>query len=237
MFEKIRNISAKLLNVLGLAKDYVSMQAALARCQQRNLQINTIIDIGASDGRWSLMARNFFPNSSCFLIEAQSSHEDCLKKIRANNSGIEYIISAAGDKNGRIYFDADDLFGGLASDIPFDRNCIAVPVATVDYLVKERNLKPPFLLKLDTHGFELPIFEGARETLKNTVLIVVEAYNFKLTSESLRFHEMCSYIETLGFRCIDMCDPMHRPMDKAFWQMDLLFIPADRTEFLSNSYE
>lgn len=205
MFEKIRNISAKLLSVLGLARDYVSMQAALARCQQRNLQINTIIDIGASDGRWSLMARNFFPNSSCFLIEAQSSHEDCLKKIRASNSGIEYIISAA--------------------------------VATVDYLVKERNLKPPFLLKLDTHGFELPIFEGARETLKNTVLIVVEAYNFKLTSESLRFHEMCSYMETLGFRCIDMCDPMHRPTDKVFWQMDLLFTPADRAEFLSNSYE
>lgn len=168
MFEKIRNISAKLLNVFGLARDYVSMQAALTRCQQRNLQINTIIDIGASDGRWSLMARNFFPNSSCFLIEAQSSHENCLKQIKASNSGIEYVISAAGDKNGSIYFDAGDLFGGLASDMPFDGNCIAVPVATVDSLVKERNLKPPFLLKLDTHGFEVPIFEGARETLKNT---------------------------------------------------------------------
>jgi len=237
MFENIRAALKRLLYVFGPARDNLSMREALARCRQRDLQINTIIDIGASNGQWSLMARKFFPDAHCFLIEAQSSHENALEKMRSGNTGMDYIISAAGDRNGSIYFDAGDLFGGLASNSPLDRNCISVPVVTVDSQVRERNIRPPFLLKLDTHGFEVPIFEGARETLKNTALIVVEVYNFKLTSESLRFHELCHYMESLGFRCIDICDPMYRPKDKAFWQMDMLFVPVDRKEFLSNSYE
>ena len=237
LYDKIRGLAARLLGIFGLVRDKVSMKAALARCKQRNLQISTIIDIGASDGCWSLMARKFFPNAHCFLIEAQSSHESALEKIRSGNTDVDYIISAAGDRNGSIYFDAADLFGGLASNSPLGNNCISVPVVTVDSQVRERNLRPPFLLKLDTHGFEVPIFEGARETLKDTALIVVEAYNFKLTSESLRFHELCNYMETLGFRCIDICEPMYRPKDNAFWQMDMLFVPVERKEFLSNSYE
>lgn len=38
-------------------------------------------------------------------------------------------------------------------------------MVTVDKCVKEKN-KVSFLLKLDTHGFEIPIFEGAEDILK-----------------------------------------------------------------------
>jgi hypothetical protein len=36
------------------------------------------------------------------------------------------------------------LFGGLASKTPFDKNCIEVPVVTIDNEIKKRNLKPHF---------------------------------------------------------------------------------------------
>ena len=237
LYDKIRGLSVKLPGIFGLVRAEVSMLAALERCSQRDIKIRTVIDVGASDGRWALMVRKFFPDAYYFLIEAQDGHEKVLEKIRSKYKNIDYIVSAAGDYNGTVYFDAGDPFGGLASHTPLEKNCIEVPMVMIDSLVKERSLTPPFLLKLDTHGFEVPIFEGAKETLKKTALIVVEAYNFKLTSKSLRFHEMCSYMESLGFRCIDLCDPIHRPNDRAFWQMDLLFIPSDRKEFLSNSYE
>jgi FkbM family methyltransferase len=233
----IRAVLEKLLNAAGLTRDTLSLQSALKRCRRRGLDIGTVIDIGASNGVWSLKARSFFPNANFFLVEAQGEHEPSLKKLKEQYARIDYIIAAAGDRDGEIYFDASDLYGGVASHTPLEHSSVTVPVRSLDSLVNERNLAPPFFLKLDTHGFEVPIFEGARETLRQTALIIVETYNFKLTSDSLRFHEMCAYLESRGFRCIDLCEPMHRPKDKAFWQVDLFFVPADRKEFKSNTYE
>lgn len=233
----IRAVLEKLLGVAGLVRDTLSLRSALDRCRRRGLEIGTVIDIGASNGVWSLKARKFFPDAAFFMVEAQAAHEKELIRVKAKNSGMDYIISAAGDRNGEIYFDVSSLFGGVASDTAFEQNGIVVPVRTIDSLVGGKKLKPPFLLKLDTHGFEVPIFEGARETLRQTALIIVETYNFKLTSDSLRFHEMCSFLESRGFRCIDLCEPMHRPRDKAFWQVDLFFVPVGREEFKSNTYE
>jgi FkbM family methyltransferase len=226
-----------LLQLAGLTRNTLTLQAALTRCRRRGLEVSSVIDIGASNGSWSIMARKRFPRAFFFLVEAQMLHEPALKKLKTVYAGIfDYVICAAGDRNGEIYFDASDPFGGAASHSRLDNNYRPVPVRTIDSLVEERGLKPPFLLKLDTHGFEMPIFEGARETLRRTELIVVETYNFKLTPKTLRFHEICSWLEERGFRCIDLCEPLHRPGDEAFWQMDLFFLPAANKVFASNNY-
>ncbi|MDV3001973.1 MAG: hypothetical protein N5P05_003579 [Chroococcopsis gigantea SAG 12.99] len=65
----------------------------------------------------------------------------------------------------------------------------------------------------------------AKETLYQTEMIIVETYNFGIAPGSLRFYQICQYLETKGFRCVDMCDPLFREKDKAFWQIDLFFIP------------
>jgi len=36
----------------------------------------------------------------------------------------------------------------------------------------------PYLIKLDTHGVEIPILNGSAQTLKDTNVLVVEVYNF-----------------------------------------------------------
>ena len=102
--------------------------------------------------------------------------------------------------------------------------------------VARRSLSPPFLVKLDTHGFEVPILDGASRTLEETSLLVVEAYNFDLGPGALRFPDLCRLLEQRGFRCVDLADPMWRPRDGALWQLDLLFVPASRPEFASNTY-
>lgn len=233
----MKRMLSKLAKLLRITRDRTSMEVALKRARGRNTSVRTVIDVGASDGRWSLMARKIFPDASFFLVEAKKDHEDGLKKVKSSYSNIDYTISAAGDNNGTIYFDAGDLFGGAASHSPLVSNCIAVPMLTIDSLVNDKKLQPPFMLKLDTHGFEVPIFEGASETLKSTALIIVEVYNFKLNEEALRFHELCNYLESKGFSCIDIADPMHRPKDQAFWQMDMFFVSSNNKEFESNTYE
>jgi hypothetical protein len=94
----------------------------------------------------------------------------------------------------------------------------------------------PYLLKFDTHGYELPILSGSIGAIKNTTAIIMETYNFKLTPASLRFHEMCAHLEDLGFRPADIADPMLRLHDEAFWQVDFLFLKADSDIFQYQHY-
>ncbi|AOW19502.1 FkbM family methyltransferase [Urechidicola croceus] len=213
-----------------------SMESALVRCVKRGLEINTVIDVGASDGRWSNMCMNIFPKASYILVEAQPEHEEGLLEFKNENPNIDYILAAAGKKNGTIYFDNTELFSGLATEKKLDENCIEVPMISLDSEIKKRNLDGPYLLKLDTHGFEIPILEGAKELIKKAELIIIETYNYKLTDDSLKYYEMCSYMEGLGFSSIEMVDFMRRKYDDSFWQMDTFFIPSSSKEFTYNSY-
>ena len=236
----IRNLN-RLLRRLGLElhcyPGNLSMERAIARAAKRNLAISTVIDVGASDGQWSRITQRYFATASYFLMEANPVHQQKLESFKKQLAKIDYVIAAAGDEVGKAYFDASDDFGGLASHTPTGGKMIEVPLTTIDVQVREKKLAPPFMIKLDTHGFEVPIFNGAAQTLTQTNLIVVEAYNFKLTNSSLRFHEMCAFLEKKGFRCVDLCDPLFRPQDDALWQFDLFFIRDRRPEFSHNTYE
>ncbi len=215
----------------------LSMEGGLQRCTDRGLIVNSVIDVGASNSSWSRMCMNYLPKSKYLLIEAQDSHKGGLEQFKIENVNADYILAAAGGKEGKIYFDNGDLFGGIASEVPFEKNCIEVPVITIDEEVKRRQLKPPFLIKLDTHGFEIPILEGAINTIKQAELIIIETYNYKLTNDSLKYYQMCQYMEKLGFSSIEIVDLRLRRYDNSFWQMDTFFIPTIRKEFSYNSYK
>jgi len=64
----------------------------------------------------------------------------------------------------------------------------------------------------------------------------MECYNFRISPDCLTFPEMCAWLGERGFRCIDLFDPLHRPRDDSFWQMDLVFVRDDRPEFSYQSY-
>jgi len=213
-----------------------SMRGAMQGLAKQHIPIQTIVDIGASDGHWAEMTMEFFPQTDYLLIEAQAVHQEKLDAFIVNHPNAQYCLAAAGDKAGRIFFDAGNPFGGQASYEPYAQNNIEVEVTTVDDQVAQRALPGPFLLKLDTHGFEVPILMGATEVLRNTQVIVMECYVQYLTEDSLTFTQMCSYLDTFGFRCIDAVDFEWRPFDDTLWQMDLVFIRKDRVEFAYHDY-
>ena len=213
------------------------MDAGLGDILKRKLAFKTIIDIGASDGRWTAMALRHFPDHDYLLVEAQPVHIPALETFRATRPRVQLALAAAGEKPGTINFDATDPFGGIASEHPFPSNNIIVPVTTLDHEVRARKLQGPFLIKFDTHGFEVPILNGTSETLEQTEVIVMECYNFRIAPPCLLFHEMCALLEKKGFRCIDLVDPIRRPLDNCLWQMDLVFARNSRSEFSQPRYQ
>jgi FkbM family methyltransferase len=214
-----------------------TMESGISRCISRGLKVNTVIDVGASNGCWSELCMKHLPDAKYLLVEAQEAHRKDLEKFTSAHKSSEVVIAAAGNRLGKIYFDNGGLFAGLASEEPLATNCIEVPVTTIDFEVTQRKLSPPFCIKLDTHGYEVPILEGAKETLKQTNLVIIETYNYKLTKDSLKYYEMNEYMEKLGFSSIEIVDLMRRQKDNSLWQMDTFYIPSVSKEFLSNSYE
>lgn len=109
-------------------------------------------------------------------------------------------------------------------------------MVTVDYEVQRLKLPYSYLIKLDTHGFEVPIIEGMRNIWNKIDFMIIEAYNFKLHPECLKFFELVSFMENKGFLPIDVTDLRRRPDDQLLWQMDIVFGKKDQKEFKNQKY-
>jgi FkbM family methyltransferase len=213
-----------------------TMDRALRRIARRH-EIATIIDVGASSGIWMAVARRHMPRARALLIEALADpHEAGLHALCLRDPLVDYVIAAAGDHEGTVHFDATDPFGGAASHEAYGNGDITVPMTTIDAEVGRRALHGPFLIKLDTHGFEAEVLSGAEATLQESAALVIEAYNFEIRPRVMRFGELIAFLESRGFRCIDLADPMRRPKDGVLWQMDLVFARDNRPEFSNPSY-
>ena len=238
--QKLSRGANRLLHPLGLhlvrRERAFEMDGLLARAAARGVKIATWIDVGASDGIWSLRARRHFPASRFLLFEPLAEHQAALAELKSRH-GFEPVATAAGAETGTIAFTIDPQLDGSGVAAPGASNVRTVPVETIDRAVAARGLAGPFGIKLDTHGHELAVLEGAIHTLAAANLLVIEAYNFQLTPDCPRFHELCARLEAHGFRCIDLADPMRRPRDGVLWQMDLAFVRTESPVFATNTYD
>lgn len=200
--------------------------ALLERAKTR-VSPRTIIDIGASNGSWSLMAQPSWPDAHYFLVEANPVFLPDLRTVCEENQRFDYVSALAGASDGKATcrFNKENPFQGvLLGDSPEGE---PVDTITIDSQVRQKNLTGPYLLKFDVHEHELAILQGAQSTLLDTCAIVMEIYVWRQCVGSLRFWEMCTYLEYLGFRPTDLCDPLYRPFDGRLSQIDVLFERID----------
>jgi FkbM family methyltransferase len=187
----------------SLGGEFCEIMDIINRRIGRGMSLSTVISELLIRG-WSAELIKIVPDASYLLIEANKIHEEKLREFKKMHANVDYVLAAASDKTGNIFFDASDPFGGAAYHSE-DTGLITLPAT--DY-IKEKGIQGPYLLKLDTHGFEVPISEGAKNALKTTNLIVVEMYNFLIENHSLLFHEMCKYLLSKGFRCIGIAEEL-----------------------------
>jgi FkbM family methyltransferase len=232
----LRRFDYKLLRMSRHGPE-LHMSAALARLASRQIEVGTIVDIGASNGAWSRVAVQHFPEARLVAIEALEERRAELEALRQELPRFGFLIAAASEHHGgAVELNvADDLDGSTVGG-QNEGDMRSVPTVSIDALVAEKNLPGPYLLKFDTHGFEVPILDGARETLQATSALIVEVYNYPITDSALLFHEMCAKLSGLGFRCVDLVDPLFRPADSALWQMDLVFLPEGHSVFANATY-
>lgn len=230
----MRPLGVRLTRARNLKPDQNTLDSALDRLGGLQLGIQSIIDVGASNGCWSRQAQRVFPNAQILAFEPLEERWPELDQWQQSDPRVRVVKGVAGAGRGTVPFHvADDLDGsGITEDRQAGRE---LPVTSIDHEVAEANLPAPFLVKFDTHGYEVPILEGAAETLQQTHALIIEVYNFQLTSSSLRFYEMCAHLAPLGFRCFDMFD-ISRRSDETLWQADFVFIKDNHPVFQKTTF-
>jgi len=211
-------------------KKVLSHAHALARLAAKGVDVATVIDVGAAKGDWSLLARKFWPDAHLHLLEAKEYWRRDLEKLAAKHRPASISMKAVCDRPGKTWFPIDGPpYAGAAFKDPGARDDLSeVEATTIDHEVEASQLVSPYAIKLDTHGAEVDILAGARETLKETSLLCIETYNF---IGQKQFPAMILHLEALGFRCADLSEPVFRKADAALWQIDFYFLRADHPTF------
>lgn len=84
------------------------MRASLKWLAKQGFQVECVVDVGASDGRWSKTAMKSFPDARYVLFEPNPTHFRHLQSFAAKNSRTHVVSAAVADFQGTVNFDGRD---------------------------------------------------------------------------------------------------------------------------------
>jgi FkbM family methyltransferase len=176
----------------------------------KGLRYGTVMDLGCADGHFFLhhYSLGFFTGAVPVNVDANSIYEPSLKAITKALGG-SYVIAAMTDHVGEVeltlgshpywssLLDERDPYWQRMNQLHGGK--IKVSALTVDALSKRLGLPPPFLLKLDIQGAEFQVLNGARETLKETDVVICEV-------DLADFNRLDHLMNEVGFSLFDMTE-------------------------------
>lgn len=234
MKQFLREVLKKIFNICGFeihrkGAKRTTLNDVLTHVSRLGFRPQTVIDVGVAYGTFDLYEK--FPDASLLLIEPLEEFEGVLKDISRNYKA-EYVMAAAGDKPGTTTINVHHDLAGTTifkeSDGSYaDGITREVPVVTIDGLCNERNLKGPYLIKLDVQGAELIVLNGARKVLQDTELVILEVSLFQFHVNGPQLYDVMSYMKDRGFAVYDIFGSSYRPFDGALGQVDMVFVKED----------
>lgn len=199
----------------------------------RNLGFNplTILDIGASDGRWTTECMKIFPQSNYFLVDPLDENHHSLLELVVLHKNLKYWKGCLGANSGVCCLNVDGpgssiLRGHTGNTYGIQRE---VPVETLDNLINLGICSLPNLIKIDVQGYELEVLKGAERALLTTDAIILEISFFPFQDMMPIFHEVVSELADYGYIVYDILSLSLRPLDNAAGQTDILFLKSDHS--------
>ncbi len=184
------------------------------------------LDIGAYEGYWTREFKQIFPDCAVMMLEGQLSKEPVLIKTKNAYSDVDYKIALLGatdatDVTFNMYESASSVFvehhdTGAKTET---RNLV-----TLDKLLEKENLKKPDFIKIDTQGYELEILKGGEKTLAHAEFVLLEVSFLDIYVNCPLVADTINFMKERGFVVYDICSLMRRPLDKALFQSDFLFV-------------
>lgn len=185
----------------------------------RGIGVNTIVDVGIQHSTPTLIkAFSDLPHVLFEPIKEYYPH------IMDNYAGLVYALveAAVSDSDGEIILHTEKKTRG---DEISHSYIVSAPTSssrrvrsiTLDTYFSKADAKPPYLLKIDVEGPDVParILRGAKQVLKDAAAVVIEMTVDKFMERAILLHEA-------GFDLWDVCDLCY--YGGCLWQADAVFV-------------
>jgi len=171
----------------------------------RPLGLETIYDIGANIGTWTVLAKALLPDVRIHAFEPLEvcrngflKRTDSLKDIHFHK-----IALASKDATSLIYVGSVSDTTSLLPPAELSGTQSFEPVSqdtrTLDSYVWERGIQLPDMLKLDVQGYELEVLKGARRVLDSVKAVICEVSFVPLYRGQCLFAGVVEFMAASGF--------------------------------------
>jgi FkbM family methyltransferase len=197
--------------------------------ESKGLKIDTVYDIGAFNGNWSINIKtNVYRQAEFILFEANQAYKATLEKTGfrhfmgvLSNEGRESVDFYNGTNTGDSYYKENTKWYE-------NQSSITVPCITLDALIKEQNLPIPQLIKIDTQGSELDILSGAKSCIGKTDLIYIECPIIEYNSGAPTITQYLEFFRDNGYIPVDLLE-IHKN-EHTLIQVDIMFMLKESKE-------
>jgi FkbM family methyltransferase len=183
-----------------------------------------ILDIGANVGQFHIEAKNSFPSSFIFSIEASSACEESLKQITD-----DYYIGMLTKDNSEYNFysrkndptcTGNSIYKELTQFYSDDQlDIIKKKGIKLDDLFEDESEFD--LIKIDTQGSELDIISGGKNLCSKAKGILLEVSLTQYNENAPLYDEVIQFMDDFGFVKTDILDEAR---NHGSHQQDILFI-------------
>lgn len=223
-----RHLLSKLSNHDGFNPIHDAMAnrvpAGLARLRDLGFAPDLVVDVGAYQGDWTLMAMPIFPQADFVMAEAQPTKAAALEAVRArapHRISVAMGLLGAARQQNVCFFAAETGSSIYEENTAFAREEIRLPMSTLDDVLAERP-GMRVLVKLDVQGAELDVLDGATCTLARTEALLLEVSLVEYNRGAPRLSEVVARLKQLGFVAFDIVDL--RRVGGVLAQADIVFV-------------
>jgi FkbM family methyltransferase len=199
-----RLVPLETLNFGSYENEELQMQLKLMK------PYDTILDIGANYGWYSLHVAKAFPSAQIYAFEPiPFTYSSLSENIKLNNiENININEFGLSDKEGTFDFYYDEASSGNASlkNVAEKTNITVMKckVKTLDSFITDKNISVDYI-KCDIEGAELFAFKGGLETIKKfTPIIFTEM--LRKWSAQFNYHpnEIIALLSSLNYSCFEL---------------------------------
>jgi FkbM family methyltransferase len=207
-----------------------TIELALADLRGNGFSPTVVFDVGAHRGDFAKLCRKLFavkPVVYCFdpLEECAPFLADLERRGEAT-----YLPALVGDTDAESvpFYEMGSVSSVFDEHTPAASKVVTKkPVSRLDTLIETGKCRAPDFLKIDAQGYELHVLKGIERNLPRVQVILAELNFLDIYAGVPLAHQVIQWLGDRGFVPYDIASLIRRPLDRALWQADFLFVQAD----------
>ena len=203
----------------------------------RNMNIETILDIGANTGQFAKSMHELFPEATLYSFEPLKDCYDELLVQFKNVPQFQAFNVALGDETGIVEMHRSEYSPSSSllsmndlhkTSFPYTKKEIIqkVDLVCLDDIASRLELRKPMLVKLDVQGYEDKVISGGKSVIGQADIVITELSVEQLYDGQPLFDEIYKAMTSMGFQYRGNYDQLCSPDDGRVLQVDGIFTKA-----------